>query len=244
MLRYLLAALLAAAPCYAQQLKVPPEIKGAPGAWIIVAPEVVEGGKPKWRIDEGLQEVPLGLLLPPEVLGSLRGKVFQSTTPGRYKVELWNAKGDIPSDIYTCWVTIGNPPPPTPVPVPVPPDPTPGPLPPVPPVAGPRNLTIIRESSAQGTALADLVRDLRNPTHTAYQYLKSGRHRLDVVDPDQVGSDGKLLITPWLNIVAGMPLPVLVISNPSNNTVLSKESISKDTSDANVILTALKKAGG
>jgi hypothetical protein len=112
----------------AQELKLPAEIKGAAGAWIIVAPEVISGGKPKWRIDPGLQEVRLDLLLPPEVLGSLRGKVLQAS-PGRYRVEVWNAKDDVASDIVTCWILIGDQPLPPPGPGPNPPPPAPTPVP-------------------------------------------------------------------------------------------------------------------
>jgi hypothetical protein len=114
----------------AQEVKLPAEIKAGPGEWVIVAPESVDGGAPKWRIDSGLQEVRLDLLLPPAVISQLKGKVFRANT-GRYKVEAWNAKGDVASDIAVCWVIIGDP-------APLPPGPTPpGPNPPDPQPPGP-----------------------------------------------------------------------------------------------------------
>lgn len=123
-----------ASPAAAQSVTLPAEIKGSPGAWVIVAPEKTEGGKPRWRIDPGLQEVRLDLLLPPETLAQLRGKVVTAAVPGRYRVESWNAKGDVASEIATCWVVIGDPGPPTP---PTPPKPPVPPIPPIPPIPPP-----------------------------------------------------------------------------------------------------------
>ncbi len=117
----LLACLLLAAPAQAQKVTLPAEVKAGVGAWVIVAPESLEGGKPKWRADPGLQEVRLDLLLPPETLAQLKGKVYTSPTAGRFRVEAWNAKGDVASEISTCWVVVGEPAPPVP---PVPPGPT------------------------------------------------------------------------------------------------------------------------
>jgi len=63
------------------------------------------------------------------MLAKLKGKVVTGP-PGRYKIESWCAKGDVASDIATCWVQIGGVIPPPPVP-PDPP-PTPDPKPPAP----------------------------------------------------------------------------------------------------------------
>lgn len=130
-LLYLLSAFLALPlMASAQSVTLPAEIKGGVGAWVIVAPEKVDGGAPKWRLDPGLQEVRLDLLLPPEVLGKLKGKVVTAQAPGRYKIESWNAKGDVASEIAICWVVIqgsGPEPPKPPPPEPVPPDPMPVP---------------------------------------------------------------------------------------------------------------------
>jgi hypothetical protein len=113
----------------AQSVKLPAEVRGAVGAWIIVAPESLDGGVPEWEWDSRLQLVPLDLLLPPEFIKQLKGKVFTATTPGRYTVMAWNAKGDRASKLSRCVVIVGDP---GPVP-PVPPPPGPGPTPPVPP---------------------------------------------------------------------------------------------------------------
>lgn len=130
----MIAFLLAA--CVGQAVDVPKEIKGAPGAWVIVAPKV-DGGAPKWRIDPALQEVELGQLLPPEFTSKLKGRVFTSNVPGRYKIELWCAKANVASDIATTWIVIGNPPPVPPGPGPDPkPKPDPDPSPKDAPIAG------------------------------------------------------------------------------------------------------------
>jgi hypothetical protein len=111
-------ALIWSGSALGQSVTLPPEVKGGVGAWIIIAPEKIDGGKPRWRIDPGLQEVRLDLLLPPEQIAMLRGKVVTANKAGRFKIEAWNAKADAASDISTCWVVIGEP-------VPVPPDPKP-----------------------------------------------------------------------------------------------------------------------
>lgn len=125
----LLSLLLLAVPAWAQKVTLPAEVRGTVGAWVIIAPESVDGGSPRWRLDPGLQEVRLDLLLPPETLKQLRGKVVTALKDGRYKVEAWNARGDEASDIATCWVVIGTPGP-GPGPDPNPPDP-PGPVDPL-----------------------------------------------------------------------------------------------------------------
>jgi hypothetical protein len=131
-----------------QSVTLPPEVKGGVGAWIIIAPEKIDGGKPRWRIDPGLQEVRLDLLLPPEQIAMLRGKVVTANKAGRFKIEAWNAKADVASDISTCWVVIGEPgpvPPDPKPPEPKPPEPKPPDVAPI-PVDGFRVL-IIHESA-------------------------------------------------------------------------------------------------
>ena len=131
----LLATLFFACLATAQSVTLPAEVKGAVGSWVIVAPEKIDGGKPRWRIDPGLQEVRLDLLLPPEQLAQLRGKVVTANRPGRYKLEAWNAKADAASEISTCWVVIGEPgpmPPEPKPPEPKPPEPKPPDVAPIP----------------------------------------------------------------------------------------------------------------
>lgn len=108
---------LLASSSAAQEVKMSPTVKGSPGTWIIVAPLSVDGGKVKWRLDPGLEEVRLDLLLPPEFIAQMKGKVVTSQKAGTYKVEAWNAKGDVASDIAVCVVVVGGgaaPDPPTP----------------------------------------------------------------------------------------------------------------------------------
>lgn len=131
--------LLIASAVHAQSVALPDVVSGMPGQWVIIAPKAVDGGKPNWRLDPGLTEVDLAGLLPSEYVDKLRGKVVSAKTVGQYKVEAWNAKGDVASPIATTWVIIG-----TPEPTPIPPSPTPIPTPdnvPI-PVAGFRVLMV------------------------------------------------------------------------------------------------------
>lgn len=112
---------------HAQSVTLPPEIKAARLQWIIVAPLKVDGGKVKWRLDPELQEVDLGGLLPADIKDKLLGKVVTyagNASDIKLKVECWNAKGDVASEIAVCWVVIGKPEPVPPGPTPPNPEPT------------------------------------------------------------------------------------------------------------------------
>lgn len=113
--------------CWGQSVKLPTEVKGEPGAWIVVVPENKEGGDVKWRVGAGLTRVPIEQLFPGQ---KPAGIVVQAFAKGRYEVMAWNAKGDVASELAVCTVVIGGVPP-------VPPDPGPTPVPPVPPVPPP-----------------------------------------------------------------------------------------------------------
>lgn len=126
-MRVMLALLAAATWVNAQSVTLPKEIKAEPREWVFVVPEVKDGGKPKWRVSKGLVEVPLDKLFPNA--GEQAGKVFKADKPGVYRVEVWNAKGDVPSNIACCRILIGQPDPKPPEPGPNPPTP---PTPPTP----------------------------------------------------------------------------------------------------------------
>lgn len=131
----LLTLLLVAAPAFGQSVKLPAEVRGVRGGWIVI-PVEVDGGPARYRFpDAGLEDVRLDALFPPELLAQMRGKVVKADRDGRYRLEAWNAKGDAASDIAVCVVVVGDVPP---GPAPGPPGPTP-PVPPtpVPPTPGP-----------------------------------------------------------------------------------------------------------
>jgi len=126
-------------------------VTGKPGHWIVLAPVKVDGGTPKWRLDPAMQEVDVSSVFEG---AKPKGKIITIDSPGRYKYEAWNAKGDVASDIATGWVVILGPVPP-PVP-PAPPIPPPPPIPPAPspapiPVAGFRVLVVFSQNG--GTAV-------------------------------------------------------------------------------------------
>lgn len=115
----LLILFLLAFPLYAQSVKLPAEVKGDPGAWIVVVPESKEGGDVKWKVGPGLTQVPIDKLFP----GQKPAGVVVQGKKGVYEVWAWNAKGDAASDLAVCKIIIGD----APDPGPKPPDPTPTP---------------------------------------------------------------------------------------------------------------------
>lgn len=235
----LLALLLALLPlvAWAQDVKLPATITGKPGEFVIISATTTDPQVKWFGIDAGLN------LFPAQLLKDSKTAVVTALVPGRYRVLAVSAKGDIPSNFAECLVIIGDAPPV----VVVPPGPVVPPVnPPQPPapVTGPRGVVLIRESGSQNTRLADVVRDLHNPTSVEYKYLKAKGHTFGVVDPDQVGSDGRKLIDPWQAFIAGLNLPVVIVSDKNTRALIHKEAIPADTSDANVILEIIKKAGG
>ena len=237
MLRKLLIPLLLLSTASAQELKLPVEIKIAkPGSWFIVAPEVVSGGQPKWRVDTGLEEQRLDALfeLPPGFVQ--KGKIFSGDS-GRYKIEVWNAKGDVPSDIYVCWVTIG--------PAVPPPPPGPGPDPtPVPTPAGLRTVLIFHETGSKTPAWTSAQNLLRSGP--ANDYLASKGHTLYILDEDSLGGDGKPspIITKWQPTLQGLARPVMVIYDNTTKAVVHKQSLPAATVTATQVVDILKAHGG
>lgn len=112
----LLAVLLAwTTQVQAQIVVLPEKVEGLPGAWLVISPKSITGGSPKWDIPSGLAEVDLSALFGDEVAKKAKGKVVVGSIPGKYIISAWNAKGDVPSDISKCEVTIiGVTPPPPP----------------------------------------------------------------------------------------------------------------------------------
>lgn len=237
-----MAAGLAIAGCprlvLGQSVTLPAEVRGAPGAWIIVAPEAVDGGQPKWQVDPALQEVRLDLLLPPETIASLRGKVLTGNVPGRYRVLAWNAKGDVASDLAECWVVIVDPNPPPPDP-PKPPDPTPGPTPPVP--AGARAVLILHESAETTPQVARLLTQLRTGQHA--EYLRSRGHSLSILDDDAVGFDGRPspAVEAWRSHFAGLTLPAVLIYDPDRSAIIAKQALPATSAE---LIELVKRNGG
>lgn len=202
----------------APTVTLPVEIRGSVGAWIIVAPELVDGGKPRWRFDDGLQEVRLDLLFPTDLVSQAKGKVFTAAAAGRFKVEAWNAKGDVASDITTCWIVVGSP---TPVVV-IPPGPI-TPLPPgpvVPPVVTPdtkilQAVYVYEKDTHQVPSgvmagLNQLNRD-RKIVATAYEFnTKTGAGDVPVQYKVSRAKAAEL----------GLPVLVVTFGAPPNDTVL------------------------
>lgn len=178
----LLCLLALASTSWGQSVVLPDSISGVPGQWIVVAPLKVDGGVVKWRFDPGLQEVHLGQLLPDEYVSKLKGKVVTATEPGRYKVEAWNAKGDVASDIAVGWIVVlGKTPTPVPPPPPIPPSPVPpDPKPPTPspapiPVAGLHVLVVFAQNGATPLLSKQQYNELYGADVAAYLNAKCAK---------------------------------------------------------------------
>lgn len=230
--------LLVMSQVQAQEIKLPPEIHTVPGAWVILAPEIVSGGKAKFRLDPGLQEVRLDLLFPPEVASQARGKVLQASQPGRYRVEVWNALKDVPSDIATSWVVVVSP---SPVPVPPGPEPPPPVPPPDPTPAGLRTVILLRESAEDTPSMGRLINSLQ--AGKAREYLKSKGHSAFVLDDDAVNSDGQPseLVAKWKAFL-DVPLPAVAILD-EKGALLFKISLAEGAT-ADEIISWVKAKGG
>lgn len=116
-LSLILLALAATAHAAAPELKVPAEVKGQPGSFLVVRADT-PAKVVKWYCpDPGLS------LFPSDLLSDKKTAVVVGQKPGRYRLVAFAAQGDEPSDPAVCVLVIGDAPPPTP----------PGPTPPTPP---------------------------------------------------------------------------------------------------------------
>jgi len=104
MISLILAAILA------QQITLPPELHGMPGAFISI-PSATDGKQVQWVVlDKGLN------LFPVELLKDSKTCVVTTTIEGRYRVLAYTAAGDNPSKPAITLVIIGSPPAPEPEP--------------------------------------------------------------------------------------------------------------------------------
>jgi hypothetical protein len=129
--------------CLGQSVTLPKEVKGEPGAWVVVVPESKDGGEVKWKVGKGLTLVPIDKLFP----GQKSAGVVVQGPRGRYEVWAWNAKGDVASDLAVTTVVIGD--------VPPGPDPGPGPTPPDPPTPATGKRALIVYESAKKTEMPE-----------------------------------------------------------------------------------------
>ena len=189
LLTSLVAFVLTALPVAAQSVTLPVQLKVEAGGWLHVKPIKIDGGAVKWRLDQDLEEIPPESLFPPEIAKAFIGKIVKGPV-GKYKVEAWNAKGEIASDIATTWVVIGKPGP-TPIPDP-------------PPTAHPKSLTFLVIGATLKTAAVTENTGFRT-------WLKS--KSIDVygiVTKAQQDANPKF---------AGIPSPSIVLQDRANNVI-------------------------
>lgn len=172
-----------------------------------------------------------------------KGVIFVGAA-GFYAVTQWGIEGEAEPSVLVVEIKAGvvPVPPGPPPPKPDPPKPDPVPPKPDPTPAGPRSLLLVRESAETTPALARLVASLRSGP--SQQYLRANGHRLDILDDDEVGSDGKpsKTLESWRPHFTGMKLPVLIIFDSKTTAILHKESLGDSATDATVI--AILKANG
>lgn len=123
-MRFLLPAvvLLLSPPAFAQTVKLPESVKVEPGRLGAIRIEY-DGDDLKWFVAPELDVFREFSVDPKDV--RLRVQGFK---PGRFQVLAVTCKAGKLSDLFVCWVFVGDP-----TPVPTPPDPKP-PAPPTPPV--------------------------------------------------------------------------------------------------------------
>lgn len=234
----LLFMLLAVPIGYAQELSLPIGVRGDVGDFIVVNAETTDSHVKWYVVDSGLK------LFPQELQNDTKRAVVIALKAGNYRLLAVSAKGDVPSNIAECVVTIGNPPP---DPVPPPPGPTPPPEPdPVPPpvVVGPRTVLIVYESSDKFQPWSNTLTRLRNGPIA--DYLNGKGHKLNLLDTDERGSGGKpsSTLTAWKPYLEGLKLPAIFIIDSQTNLILNKErEITKETA-AEDILALIKAYGG
>jgi hypothetical protein len=119
----ILAVLFLPGSLWGQSVKLPVEVKGIRGAFVVVRAET-DCASLKWLVlDSGLS------LIPPDLLKDSKVAIIQASEDGRYRLLAYGAKGDSASEPSICTVVIGSPAPG--------PDPGPGPGPKPPPSPDP-----------------------------------------------------------------------------------------------------------
>lgn len=107
------AALSAAPP----EIKLPAELRGEPGAFLVVRAETTATVVRFVQLDPGLA------VFPADLLTDKKATVMVASKPGKYRVLAYTGNADGPSEPAVCVVIVGTPEPPPPPPPPDPSDP-------------------------------------------------------------------------------------------------------------------------
>ena len=224
-------------------ISIPKEIQGVVGQFIEI-PATTNGSTVKWAVlnQQGLN------LFPMDLLKDTKTAVAVANADGIYYLHAWTALNDIPSDLSTCKITIGNPP--TPVP------PTPTPVPPTPtPVPTPTKISVlfVDENSNYGTASYKSYEGIINST-TLRSWLAAHCSTTDSI-PDWRKWDQNTDISNesnpvWKTMMAtamkdvtlnNASLPWLVIAESNTGKVISSTSVPSSLADTTALL---QKFGG
>ena len=175
--------LIAALPCWAVDLRIPSQVKGEPGDFIVIKAETT-GKIVKWVVlDKELKMFPNELLKDSKVAIVIGSKI------GKYKILAYTALADEPSDPAVCTVIVGEDPGPNP---PDPPDPPPLPTDPL--------VKVLKEAFDKETAtnksskikeLASLYKEASSTTvyNTDLKTTKDLRQVMSVAIDEMIGKD-------------------------------------------------------
>ena len=224
-------------------ISIPKELQADVGAFVEVA-ATTNGSQVKWIVlnQQGLN------LFPMDLLKDSKTAVAVAAKDGVYYLHAWTALNNIPSDLVTCKITIGNPQPIPPAPQPIPPQP----IPPQPvPVPTPTKLSVLflEESMDLGTAnYKPYLEALNSGKVRAYLNSHTAMENIGTVtlpswrrwdkDTDVSHESAK-----WQSLIKVHydSLPWLVIANEDGSKILSSSPIPGNESST---LDLLKKYGG
>ncbi len=195
-----------------QSVKIPAAVSTDPGTPVPLIADADGKGVTWMTPDKGLTVIDGGFFGG----DSKRAMVFGSV-PGVYRLWAITAKGDVPSPIAECLVTIRGNVPPVP-PVPPGPGPTPDPPKPDPIVAGKLYVVLIEE-----TRNAVITRGVWFADKTLKAAMDSKGHKWRVVDKDVTNAEGQTPadVKRFIEASSGRSLPLLYLVNENGKTVFS-----------------------
>ncbi len=195
-----------------QSVKLPAAVSTDPGTPVPLVADADGKGVTWMTPDKGLTVIDGGFFGG----DSKRAMVFGSV-PGVYRLWAITAKGDLPSPIAECLVTIRGSVPPVP---PVPPGPGPQPDPPKPDpiVAGKLYVVIIEE-----TRNAVISRGVWFADRGLEAAMKAKGHKWRVVDKDVTNAEGQTPadVKRFVDDAKAKTLPMLYLVNEAGKTVYS-----------------------
>lgn len=220
-------------------ISIPKELTGDVGSFVEIK-AVTNGQIVKWAVlnQQGLN------LFPMDLLKDTTTAVAVANKEGIFYLHAWTALNNVPSELVTCKITIGNPPQPIP-PQPIPPQPNPPQ--PNPPQPTKLSVLFVDEANDYGTAAykpyltilnsSDVRAYLNSHTATSSDGIQEWRRWDKDTDISHESTKWKALFSSPRD---NTNLPWLIIAD-SDGKILSSAKVPSTTADT---LTLLKKYGG